>query len=233
MKKKIFLLLILTASMITLTGCGKKEKENKKEYSESAIAFKKEYEALNGQTNASGKKHRSVTIPENNPFEKITAEEALNKIENGETFYLYFGDKSCPWCRSVIEKAIEIANNHKIKKIYYVAIWDDDGNEILRDTYELSKKNKPKKVTDGTETYYKLLEKLDNVLSDYTLTDSNKKEVKVGEKRIYAPNFIYIKKGSAVKLTEGISDKQEDARGELTDEILVDEENLFDDFFTN
>ena len=29
----------------------------------------------------------------------------------------------------------------------------------------------------------------------YSLTDSNNKEVKVGEKRIYAPNFIYINEG--------------------------------------
>ena len=58
-------------------------------------------------------------------------------------------------------------------------------------------------------------------------------EVKVGEKRIYAPNFIYVNNGKAVKMTEGISDKQKDAFEELSDEILEDEEKLFNEFFNN
>lgn len=233
MKKKIILVLILTASIFTLCGCTKKE-ENKKEEvkNEAALAFKESYESLNGLENSNGKVHRTVSISDDNPFEEITAKEALEKIEKGETFYIYFGDKLCPWCRSVIEKSIEVAKKNNIDKIYYVAIWDDDGNEILRDKYEL-KKDKPKKVSDGTEEYSKLLEVLDNVLSDYTLTNSKDKKVKVGEKRIYAPNFIYIKNGKAVKLTEGISDKQKDAREELTEEILADEEKLFEEFFRN
>ncbi|MBE6160839.1 MAG: hypothetical protein E7158_01275 [Firmicutes bacterium] len=231
MKNKIFLL-ILILSMVLITGCDNK-KDNKKEYSKEALAFKKDYESLNGKKNKNGKKHRSVSISKDNPFEKINASDVLAKMENKETFYLYFGDKQCPWCRSVIEKAIEMANKKKIKKIYYVSIWDDEGNEILRDTYKLGKKNKPIKVFEGSEEYKKLLEKLSGVLLDYTLTDSEGKDVVVGEKRIYAPNFIYIKDGNAVKLTEGISDKQEDAREKLTEEMLVDEEYLFDDFFTN
>ena len=238
MKKKIFSLLILVASIFTLTACGKQEKDTKE--SKAAIAFKKDYESLNDQVGKSGKKNRTVSIPKDNMFEQITAKEALEKIEKGETFYIYFGDKLCPWCRSVIEKNIEVAKENKVDKIYYVAIWDNDGNEILRDKYQLveTKKGKKttekvKKVSDGAEEYSKLLEKLDNVLSDYTLTNSKDKKVKVGEKRIYAPNFIYIKKGKAVKLTEGISEKQTDPFGELTKEILKDEENLFKDFFKN
>lgn len=232
MKKKMFLIFVMAFSLLAVTGCEKKQ-ENKKKYTKSALVFKEKYESLNGKKNSKGKKYRSVNIPKDNPFEEITAEEVLNKIENGDTFYVYFGDAKCPWCRSVIEKAIEVANNHKIKKIYYVSIWDDKGNEILRDTYELGKKNKPKKVLEGTDTYYKLLEKFDSVLTEYTLNDSEENEIKVGEKRIYAPNFIYIKKGEVKELVEGISDRQEDPREELTTEMLVDEEYLFDDFFTN
>ena len=51
-------------------------------------------------------------------------------IENKETFYVYFGDELCPWCRSVIEKFIEVAKKNDVKKVYYVKIWDDDHNEI-------------------------------------------------------------------------------------------------------
>ena len=234
MKKKIISLLILTASILTLTACGKQEnskkvvKEDKK-----AIAFKESYESLNDQIGKSGKKNRTVNIPKDNMYEQITAKEALEKIEKGETFYIYFGDKLCPWCRSVIEKSIEVAKKNNIDKIYYVAIWDNEGNEVLRDKYEITKKDKIKKISDGTEEYSKLLKKLDNVLSDYTLTNSKNKKVKVGEKRIYAPNFIYIKDGKAVKFTEGISEKQEDPFEELSEEILKDEEKLFNDFFEN
>ena len=154
-------------------------------------------------------------------------------IEDKKTFYVYFGDKKCPWCRSVIEKAIKVSKDYDVDKIYYVSIWDDDFNEILRDKYKLNDKGKVEKVSDGTDTYNKLLKEFDSLLSDYTLTDNNKKEVKVGEKRIYAPNFIYVSEGKAVKMTEGISDKQKDSNQELSDEILADEEKLFKEFFNN
>ena len=245
MKKKLFSLLILTALVLTFTACGKQDKDVKKEQTKenkAALAFKKDYESINDQVGKTGKKNRTVNIPKDNMFEEITAKEALEKIEKGETFYIYFGDKLCPWCRSIIEKAIEVAKSNKIDKIYYVSIWDNDGNEILRDKYELvEKKDKKtkkttyttKKVSDGTEEYTKLLEKLGSVLDDYTIKTSDKKKVKVNEKRIYAPNFIYIKDGKAVKLTEGISEKQEDGFAELTEEILKDEEDLFNEFFKN
>ena len=35
------------------------------------------------------------------------------------------------------EKSIEVAKEKNIEKIYYIDIWDDDGNEILRDKYIL------------------------------------------------------------------------------------------------
>ena len=54
-----------------------------------------------------------------------------------------------------------------------------------------------------------------------------------GEKRIYAPNYIYVSEGKAIRMTTGISDKQTDSREELTDEILDDEEKLFSEFFAD
>ncbi|MBR1413395.1 MAG: hypothetical protein IJ574_01845 [Bacilli bacterium] len=229
MKKKVFTILLLVLITFSLSSCNKQEKEQNKE---SAIAFKKEYESMNGKTNKNDKAYRSVTIDEDNPFEKVTAKDILEKINNKETFYVYFGDKLCPWCRSVIEQAIKVAKDKKIDKIYYVNIWDDEGNEILRDKYELEN-NKPTKTIDGTKEYYELLDKFKKVLSDYTLTDKNNKKIAVGEKRIYAPNFIYVNKGEAKKLVTGNSDLQTDAYQELSEDILNDEKNIFNDFFTN
>lgn len=216
-------MLLIIGTMFMITGCG----------NEDAKKFKSDYESINGKENASGKVHRSVTIDENNPFVYTSAEEIVKKIESKETFYVYFGDKLCPWCRSVIEKSIEVAKEKNIKTIYYVPIWDEDGNEILRDRLKVNDEGKLETVKEGTEAYKKLLELLDNVLSDYSLTDKDNKKVETKEKRIYAPNFIYIENGEAKKLTEGISEKQSDSREELTEEILKDEQEQFESFFQN
>ena len=220
--KKFRLIIILLIGILLFTGCSNK----------NALNFKKDYESINGKEIGENK-YREVSIDKENPFVEVDAEKILEMIEKDETFYVYFGDKKCPWCRSVIEKAIKVSKDYDVKKIYYVSIWDDDFNEILRDKYKLNDKGKVEKVSDGTDTYNKLLKEFDSLLSDYTLTDNNKNEVKVGEKRIYAPNFIYVNNGKAVKMTEGISDKQKDAFEELSDEILDDEEKLFKEFFNN
>ncbi len=221
MKKKLFLVLLI-AIVFTLSACTKKD----------ALNFKNDYEAMNNQTNKNGKVHRSVTIPKHNPIVISSASEIVKMIEEEKSFYVYFGSTICPWCRSVIEKAIEVANNNGIDKIYYVDIWDSEGNEILRDKYTLDEDNNPVKSEDGAPEYQKLLTYFDNVIEDYTYTIDDKK-LSFGEKRIYAPNFIYVAKGKATRMTTGISELQKDAREELTEEMLRDEEKAFDDFFIN
>jgi thiol-disulfide isomerase/thioredoxin len=205
---------------MSLTGC----KNNK-----YALEFKEEYESINGVVNKNGKEHRAITIDEDNPYIKTTPEEIVKMINNKETFFLYVGDSLCPWCRSVLEKSIEVAKKYNVEKIYYIKIWDDEGNEILRDKYEL----KPilTKTIEGTDSYKFLLEKFDSVLSEYTLTDTEGHKITTEEKRIYAPNYFYIKNGEVVKMVEGISEKQTDSREELTDEILKDEEEQFISLF--
>ena len=224
MKKILLSILLIVLSIFTLTGCATKESK----------AFKQDYEKLNNTTNKAGKAHRNVSISEDNPFIEVSADEIVKKIENKETFYVYFGSTICPWCRSVIESAIKIAKEKNIKTIYYVDIWDDNANEILRDKYEVKDK-KIEKTVNGTDSYYELLESFKDLLRDYSITDSNdnNKEYSTGEKRIYAPNYFYIKDGKAQKLVTGKSDKLTDSRGELTDEIKADQEKIFRDFFNN
>ena len=220
MKKKIFLIMFIMMTIMSLTGC----KNNK-----YALEFKEEYESINGVVNKNGKEHRAITIDEDNPYIKTTPEEIVKMINNKETFFLYVGDSLCPWCRSVLEKSIEVAKKYNVGKIYYIKIWDDEGNEILRDKYEL----KPilTKTIEGTGSYKFLLEKFDSVLSEYTLTDTEGHKIITEEKRIYAPNYFYIKNGEVVKMVEGISEKQKDSREELTEEILKDEEEQFTSLF--
>lgn len=225
MKKKVFLILILFIGLF-VTGCSANNKD--------ALKFKEEYEKINGdKTSYSDNKYRTLKIDKNNPYVYSNAKEILEKINNKETFYVYFGSSYCPWCRSVIEKSIETAEKNNIKKIYYVDIWNGFHNEILRDTYKLNDENEVEKEKDGTKEYYKLLEKFDNLLEDYTLTTDDGEEVKVGEKRIFAPDFIYVENGVAKRITSATSEKQKDADAKLTQEILKDEENYFNDFFKN
>ena len=195
-----------------------------------AINFKREYESLNGIVNKNGKAHRTVSIPKDNPYEKVDAKTILEKMEKKESFYVYFGDKLCPWCRSVIEKSIEIAKKNKVSKIYYVAIWNDDGEEIIRDKYALEN-GELKKLFEGTKEYQTLIDVFNELLSDYTLTNETGEKISVGEKRIYAPNFIYVEDGIPKSLITGISEKQTDSREELTNEILMDEQEQFETFF--
>lgn len=217
---KKYLILVMVVLSLVLVGCNKK----------TGVEFKKEYESLNGETSKSGKVHRSVTISEDNPYEKVEASEIVKKIQNKETFYVYFGDKLCPWCRSVIEKSIEVAKDKNISKIYYVPIWNDDGEEILRDKYEMVD-GELKKTIEGTSDYKKLLEIFKDLLDEYTVKDSEGNKISTKEKRIFAPNYIYVEKGIPKKITTGTSDKQTDSREELTKEILEDEEKLFNEFF--
>ena len=219
MKKKILLLLLV----FLLTACTNKD----------AILFKKDYESLNGLKNSNGKEYRVVNIEKNNAFIISDAKEIIDKIENGESFYVYFGSKLCPWCRSVIEKAIQVSNNNGIDEIYYVDVWDDEGKEILRDKYTLDDDNNTVLVNDGTAEYFKLLEYLDDVLPEYEYAANKNGGAKLEKKkkRIYLPLFIYIAKGKPVRVTSGLSDLQIGSRDELTEDILSDEEKMFDDFF--
>ena len=228
MKKKILLSLFTIMLLLGVaTGCAKKEEKN-----DDAIKFKEEYESFNDKSNDYFD-YRTLNISEDNPFVFATDEEIVKMIENKETFIVYFGDPQCPWCRSVIEQAIKSAKENGVEKIYYVRFWKDFHEEKIRDVYELDENNEPKLKQEGSKAYTKLLEYLDGVLNEYTLKDKSGNVINVGEKRIFLPNFVAVVKGEAKELIDGISDKQTEFNGELTEEILKDEQKAFNDFFKN
>ena len=226
--KKILSILLVLISVFAVVGC-----EQKSKATDASLAFKEDYEKLNGKENKSGKVHRTVSIDEVNPYVEVSADEIVKKLENDETFYVYFGSTLCPWCRSTIESAIKVAKEKNIETIYYVDVWDDEGNEILRDKLEVDKKGKVKVAKEGTESYYKLLDYFEEYLRNYDLTDSKGKAVESNEKRIYAPNYMYIENGNIKKLTNGKADSQKDAREELTEQLKNEQLAKFRDFFNN
>ncbi len=218
MNKKCFAIILLVIMLLIFTGCSNKKQTELTD----ADRFKEEYEGLNGQSNTNGKEYRSVEISDSNPFVYASAEEIVEKIDNQETFAVYFGFKSCPWCRSIISTLIEVAKDNAVNKIYYVDVID------IRDTLEINDKGEVVTSKKGTDGYYQLLEKLDNVLNDYTLTNKSNKTVKTGEKRIYAPNVVTIVKGEAKSLESGISEKQTDAYQDLTKEMVNETYSKFE-----
>ena len=178
-----------------------------------AKKFKQEYESLNNQENIDGKKYQNITIDKDNPVVYKTAGDIVKMINDKESFIVYFGYNSCPWCRSVVPTLLDVAKDMELESLYYVDI-----KEIRNTLNGLNGKAVEKEK--GTNDYYKLLNLLKNVLDDYSLTDADGNIVETNQKRIYAPNIIAIVDGVATKMTTGISDKQDDAYMKLTENML-------------
>ena len=216
--KKVFIvfLVLLTVSGL-LTGCTEEEKEDN-------MRFKEEYESLNGQVSDSDKAYRVIEIPENNPFVYTTCEELVERINNGETFIVYFGANWCPWCRSTLPYFVEGCLNLNIKKVYYVDVRKDYKlkNEI-RDVYSYDDNDKIYLSHEGTKGYHDFCALCDSILEEYNSNgvtlDGTEFE---GAKRIDAPSFIMIVDGKPFKLIDGLSSRQYDPDMELNSLIIRD-----------
>lgn len=213
---KLFMIIVTVLAAIVLVLNIQKVISNNSQT--DGIKFKEEYEKLNSKKNDQGKKYREITIDSKNKIVYKTTEEVLNLIDKKKSFVLYFGFDTCPWCRSVVPTLASISKELN-QEVYYIGVKD------IRDTFELDDDNKPKLVKKGSKDYSKLLEKLEPVLGDYTLIDSDNNEIKVGEKRIYAPSIVSVIDGKAKELTTGISDKQTDGYMKLTKEMEKDTYN--------
>jgi len=207
----------------------------KDRYRQSALDFKEEYEKVNGTTMINDIKYRTLNIDKNNPYVKVSIDEIAKKIQNGETFYLYVGDHLCPWCRSGIEKMIEVANNEKIDTIYYVDFWDDEHNEILRDVYDVEIKNKKAtivKTKEATEGYKVLYEAIKDFIQDYIITKDGK-EYNVGVKRVYGGDHFFFNKGKCERYVSLRVPSLAKATDELTESVLKEQEETFVKLFTS
>ncbi|MDE5538868.1 MAG: hypothetical protein K2J20_00070 [Bacilli bacterium] len=191
-------------------------------FNNDAARFKKEYESINGTIREKdGKTIRSITIPSKNPMVYKSASKIVEAIKNKETFVVYFGFQDCPWCRSVLPTLIDVANDLKMNKIYYVDVKD------IRDVLDVDDEGNVVVTKEGTDAYYELIEMLDSVLTDYVLTDKDGNKVDTGEGRIMAPNVVAVVNGKVVGLVTGISDAQNDGYMEITDEMREETYNRF------
>lgn len=235
MKRKQLWLVI--AIVLILTGCSGNdfiETESVVQIEKNdALKFENDYESLNGvETSTKGVNYRFIDIPSDNPIKYIRLDKVVEKIENKESFILYVGFSSCPWCRSIIPYVLEEAKKNDIDVIYYINIRPDGSRESdLRGYYKLDENNNVVRDVSADSNYHYILNTLDKYLSPYTLKDKNNNEIPTGEKRLYAPSLIAYKNGEAVLLDECISDKQNDPYQELTDEIISDIKNKANNLF--
>lgn len=206
MNKDQKLLVVIIALIVIIAGAfgvyaykHKGEKKCKTEETD-AIKFKREYEEYNDKNYDNGKPYFNINLSTTNLFKYITEEDAVKFLKEG-TGVIYFGFPQCPWCRSLVPYLEEIGNEYGIEEIYYLNIKD------IRDTYKVENK---KAVVDkaGTDSYYELLNLLDEYLTKFTITDEKNKVYDTGVKRLYAPTTVVVKKGKIVGFNEGTVDSQ-------------------------
>lgn len=177
-------ILILLVLIVFITGCS----DNK---NTDSIKFKEEYESLNGVTISSNStlKHKSLSISNDNII-KYADYNQLEKVLNG-TGIIYLGYPECPWCRQALPVLLEASEEAGISVIYYMNFKNErDIKEIINGEIVTSK--------EGTDGYYNLLSRLDNVLNDYIIKDENGKEYNTGEKRFLVPFVIFVKDGVVI-----------------------------------
>ena len=221
MKKTLALICLFALLFALLGGC---KKESTPVFATDAEQFKYEYESVNGKLDESGMESRMLDIPIDTPIVYASYSDILKYMEQGDSFAVYFGFAECPWCRSCLQAILESAIECSIYPLYYVDV------HTSRDTFEI-KNRKAVKTKDGDECYDLLLKKLEDVLSDYVLYDTNGDKIKVGEKRIYAPNLIIIEDGVAVKLADDgglFANPYED----ITEEMYEDMKVIYTDTFS-
>lgn len=195
--------------------------------SSDGLKFKEEYEKLNNTIRElDGNAYNNVSIAKNNPIKYVDIREAIEIIKN-ESAVIYIGANWCPWCRNAIPVLFESAKRNKVKTVYYLNIDDD------KSKFEIQNK-KLVQTKEGTSEYYELLDLLSDTLKEYVLTDSDGRQYKTNERRIYMPTVITVKYGTVLDMhvgTVSLNDNQT-KYSSLTEEQHNELLNIYDGMLT-
>ncbi|MBP3635266.1 MAG: hypothetical protein J6J17_02240 [Bacilli bacterium] len=145
-------------------------------------------------------------VDENNVFEKISADAAIDLLEKG-TGILYLGYPKCPWCQDLIPLLNKAAKDNNIGSIYYIEkFFDMRPDKVENPKYQ--------------EEYNKIIKYIDEY------------EIKINEKIkeddiIKVPLVLFVKNGKIIGYQKGTISgheitKNENGKYELRD--LTDEE---------
>lgn len=225
-KQKIFIILIPILCLLLATISYLKISN----VNGDSIKFKKEYESLNGKESLSGKAYKELKISENNPMKYSNYDELLDIIKN-KTGIIYLGFPSCPWCRSALPVLLDVAKDKKIDTIYYLNIENERDFYVVENdelVYALDESGVERK---GTKGYFELMEALEDNLSDYILTIDGK-NYEVGEKRIYAPSFIFVLDGNILGIHVSTVESHIDEYEPLTQDQYDELYSIFEDYIS-
>lgn len=187
-----------------------------------ATKFRNEYESLNAEN------YLELNIDKNNPIEYADYDKLLEVIENG-TGIIYLGFPECPWCRNALPVLFDAAKENAVEVIYYMNILNERDSYVVEDgklIYATDDEGNEKK---GTEGYFKLLEALDEHLSDYVILYEDE-EYEVGEKRIYAPSVIFVRDGEVLGIHVSTVESQENPKEGLTAEQYDELYSIYEDY---
>ena len=185
-----------------------------------AVKIKEEYESLNNTKNENNQRlYPNVDLDENNVFVKSTENEIIN-ILNSEG-YIYFGDYTDAYSRSLISLVDEVSKNNNISKINYFDI------STIKDEIALDDLNEPIIKKQGSNSYYKILEILDEWLPNYYLINEEGTKIDTLEKYIVVPTIVVVKDGEIKNLRMGTIESQKTGYDELSsDEVSKIKEEL-------
>lgn len=213
--KRVVNVLMVIICIFSISACS--FNENKISDSQK---FKEEYENYNGKIGSSGKEYLKLDIEEDNIIKYTSINEIIEILESG-TGVIYLGFPECPWCRNIVPVLLNAGNNTDLDKIYYLNMSD------VRDKMELDENNNIITTEEASEGYHELLAKLDSILSDYILKDSDGNEYNTGEKRIYVPTVLFIRKGQIVDYHFDTVDSQTDPYVALDEEQELELYNIY------
>ncbi len=193
-----------------------------------AIKFKNEYEELNNKKANSSNQYKNIKIDKENPVKYSNYDEIIDVINN-KTGVIYLGFPECPWCRTALPVLLDVLSDNDVGTLYYLNIKSERDSYVVQDgeiTYELDNDNNPIK---GSEGYFKLLDALDEYLTDYTL-EVDGKIYEVGEKRLYAPSVIFVRNGEVLGIQVSTVESQKSGYDELTDEEYEELYSIYEDY---
>lgn len=228
MKDKKILIILVPILFAALSILSYLKIINVSKSTDDSIKFKEEYEVFNNKKASSGKKYKKLNINKNNRVKYSNYDELIDIIKN-KTGIIYLGYPTCPWCRSAIPVLFEVVKDNNINTIYYLNIEKERDYYIVEDeklTYALDDNGKEMKGTDG---YFKLLDALDEHLSDYVISVDGKK-YEVGEKRIYAPSVIFVKDGKVIGIHVSTVASQSSGYDALTKEEHDELYSIYEDY---
>ena len=141
-------------------------------------------------------------------YENFMDTDALNAIENKQTFVLYAGFSTCPWCLEAMPVLNGVAKEFDVTVSYINTRPDHTRESELR-------------VTDNPD-YVKFVEVMNDVLS----TNDE------GEKHMYVPFVFFIKEGEVIFFHEDTFPEHDAHERNMTEDEVARLTQIYRDGFT-